>query len=285
MNARCIPPLFRAPFIKQAVAGRHKKVLAEVFMEMGILPERAAKKPLKEVLNDLYRILSGFYRCEYVLKNAVANALFLALHDPQEAYLTTEFRSGDSRADVVIFNGTSTVYEIKSEYDSFAKLGTQLADYRKIFDRICMVVPPSLLDRALSSASDDIGVFVVNQNLGVTKKRAPRSNKDQTSPSHIFDCMRRSEYEGAIREYTGCVPDVPNTRRFAACKEIFTKIPPRRAHDLMVRHIKNRSKNLAIQNLLSEIPDSLVHVCLTLSGSKAFINGVARVLNQPLGRL
>ena len=50
--------------------------------------------------------------------------------------MTDEIRSVKSRGDVAILNGTSTVYEIKSHYDSFDRLDGQLADYKRVFDHI-----------------------------------------------------------------------------------------------------------------------------------------------------
>ena len=76
------------------------------------------RSSLKSLLDDLYQLLLAHYRCEYVYKNSVATSLFLNGHNPKDAYLTSEFRSAQSRADVVILNGTSTIYEIKTEYDS-----------------------------------------------------------------------------------------------------------------------------------------------------------------------
>ena len=277
--ARCIPPLFRPPFLKAAVEGRHRKHLKEVLSIVGIPPAQITGQDLKGVLDCLYNLLVTSYRCEYVFKNIIANALFLDLHDPAEALLTGEFRSGESRADVVILNGTSSVYEIKTEYDSFVKLPSQLSDYRKIFDRIWVVVPDQLVSSALKLVDEGTGLLGIGEKLQITTIREPISNKSNTSPSQIFDCMRKSEYTAIIHEVTGAVPNVSNGLMFGACKSIFQGLEPSSAHDLMVRHVKRRSNN-AISSLLSATPSSLAHLCLSLKESKTCLERILLVLNS-----
>jgi hypothetical protein len=220
-----------------------------------------------------------------VLKNVIANRLFLDLHDAERAYLTQEFRSGLSRADVVILNGTSTVYEVKTELDSFSKLQSQLADYRLIFDRICVVVPESIAETTMRIVSRETGVVVVQNDLQVSTIQEPKSNKINVSPAQIFDCMRRAEYEAAVRAAFGHVPDVPNALRYSACKAMFVQLSPSVAHDLMVSSVQLRGANPARAMLLSEMPESLAHACLTVSESKAFIDRLRHVLRSAVGPL
>ena len=56
-------------------------------------------------------------------------------HIPQNSTLINEFRVCNSKADIAIINGKSTVYEIKSKYDSLDRLESQIADYKKVFDK------------------------------------------------------------------------------------------------------------------------------------------------------
>lgn len=45
-----------------------------------------------------------------------------------------EFNVGASKADLAVFNGTSTVYEIKSEIDSTERLKSQMGDYENFLN-------------------------------------------------------------------------------------------------------------------------------------------------------
>lgn len=51
----------------------------------------------------------------------------------------SEFWVDMSKADSVVLNGTSTVYEIKTEFDNLSRLPQQLTDYSKVFDHINVV--------------------------------------------------------------------------------------------------------------------------------------------------
>ena len=66
-------------------------------------------------------------RHEYVYKSALTQNILLGRHSLNTASMITEFRVGKCKADLVIFNGTATAYEIKSERDSLSRLERQIA--------------------------------------------------------------------------------------------------------------------------------------------------------------
>lgn len=53
----------------------------------------------------------------------------------------SEFRIGKAVADLVMFNGYSKVFEIKTEYDSDSRLPLQLENYKKAFNQIFLIIP------------------------------------------------------------------------------------------------------------------------------------------------
>ena len=61
-------------------------------------------------------------RDEYIYKAALTHNVLLGTHSLKTASMLAEFRVGQCKADVAILNGTSTVYEIKSERDSLDRL-------------------------------------------------------------------------------------------------------------------------------------------------------------------
>ena len=106
--------------------------------------------------------------------------------------MTGELRSGSSRADVAILNGTSTVYEIKSHFDSFDRLSSQLTNYRKMFDFIYIVTTETRAD-SVAHISPDVGVIAMRDNGALSIAQKAQSNKINTDPATIFDCMRQSD--------------------------------------------------------------------------------------------
>ena len=114
-------PTFRGPFLKRVAHGRHVPSLLELQGAFSDFSPPKRHHPLSNWFDFFYNLLFSSYRCEYVYKNAIATKLYLGGHHSlQHSLLTNELRIGQSRADVVILNGTSTVYEIKSEYDSWS---------------------------------------------------------------------------------------------------------------------------------------------------------------------
>ncbi|PKG80047.1 hypothetical protein CXF80_18020 [Shewanella sp. Actino-trap-3] len=79
-----------------------------------------------------YATLDKHYRYEYFYKNTIANNRLLGRHSLRTAAMITEFRVGRNIADCVIFNGSSTCYEIKTEFDSLSRLDAQLDSYLQI---------------------------------------------------------------------------------------------------------------------------------------------------------
>ena len=59
------------------------------------------------------------------------------------------------------------------------------------------------------------------------------SNKANTDPAAIFDCMRRTEYCSAIKDACGYVPDVPNSKLYIETSKLFCQLDPSDAHDLI----------------------------------------------------
>ncbi|MEI9986083.1 MAG: sce7726 family protein [Aliidongia sp.] len=53
---------------------------------------------------------------------SVTQKILMGKHSLRTASMLNEFRAGSCKADLVILNGTATVYEIKSERDSLTRL-------------------------------------------------------------------------------------------------------------------------------------------------------------------
>lgn len=276
-----VPLMFRPPFIDKVIQKRHKGMVNEIAKEIGFGGKLFRRQPLAKILDILYSILLESYRCEYVYKNVIANKLFLNRHNSNKAHLISEFWAGDSRADVVILNDTSSVYEIKTEFDSLNKLPSQIDSYKKLFDKIYVVTDISLLEQVLVATDSIVGVLVLRNDLSLTEIRQATSNKDNTSPANIFDCMRRNEYINAIQSIMKKVPNVPNTKVYTECKEMFCEFEPRQAHSLMVNLLRQRNNYPLKRALFGKLPTSLKHLWLEISGSKKYLQRANAALMSP----
>ncbi|MBA1734104.1 sce7726 family protein, partial [Escherichia coli] len=84
---------------------------------------------LRDLFTSLYDFLRLNYRNEYVYKTALVNKIIFGKHSPKTSSSSIELPIKNSIVDVAVFNGTSTAYEIKTEYDSPKRLITQAPDY------------------------------------------------------------------------------------------------------------------------------------------------------------
>lgn len=86
------------------------------------------------IVNDL---IFNFYYCERVIKYYFIQHL----QSKMDHIVAFEMAVGDSRVDICRINGSSYAYEIKTEYDTFDRLETQMSDYTKTFEKVYVIVP------------------------------------------------------------------------------------------------------------------------------------------------
>ena len=275
-------PIFRGPFLKRVANDRHVSTLLELAAHFSRFSPPRTCEPLRDWFDFFYTLLSSHYRSEYIYKNAIATKLYLIGHSLHNSLLTDELRSGNSRADVVILNGTSTVYEIKSAFDSFDRLESQLADYRRVFDRIVVVTTKDRAALLTERVGDPVGVMSLSTAGELAVVKACSSNKANTDPAVVFDCMRQPEFCDVVKKACGQIPDVPNSRLYREARTLFCELDPSRAHDLMVERVKMRAKKRPLVELVNSAPQSLKHACLSFSQSQALAIQINERLAEPL---
>jgi hypothetical protein len=216
----------------------------------------------------IFKKLVREYRHEYIYKNAIAEKILLGKHSLKTAFMLTEFRADDRRADAVVLNETSHVYEIKSEMDNFDRLDRQLAAYRKMFDFITVITTERLYSAVEERTPKDIGIMVlVDRGYQFRKKpcREAVSNRAHVDPIVIFDSLQRREYLKIIKEELGIsLAHLPNTQIYVAAKTCFANLSPGNAHDAMVEALKRRRDTLRVADFVTNVPNSLKAASLSL---------------------
>ncbi len=74
--------------------------------------------------------------------------------------------SGLARADVVAVNGLVTGYEIKSDVDSLVRLGNQIKEYDRFFEKNFIVVGKKYYNKVLNLVPDYWGIIVIEYKKG-----------------------------------------------------------------------------------------------------------------------
>ena len=173
-----------------------------------------------------YRELRKQYKNEYVYKNTFINNMLLNKYGVKDTIAINEFRVGNSIADIVMFNGTSKAFEIKTELDSEKRLSGQLNDYTKIFKECYIVTHESLIEKYLET-DEKIGVIAIIKHNNSFKMREVRKAtvSEDIDASVLIRSLRTQEYKNVVMAYFGQLPCVSNFQMFDECAFLMKQIP------------------------------------------------------------
>lgn len=233
----------------------------------------------QEYFTYIFNSLLLNYRNEYLYKNLIINEILFKRYNLSTTTVLNEFRINKSIADLVLINGTSRVYEIKTELDNDNRLLSQIDDYKKVFKEIYLVTYHSLADKYWEIIGKDIGLIVLTDNFTLHTIREAEINTDLDNIS-ILKCLRKSEYTSIIMKYFGFLPQVSDFKFYTSCKELFSRIPSQKLHDLMIDELKKRT--VREKDILSSpsVPDELKHICFCLDFDKKEYQVLNSVLNR-----
>lgn len=268
-TAPALARLFSSAVIDEFATKGHSRLASAILQEADLLQSLSPNTLLRDFYNQIYALLFNSYRNEYIYKNVIARKILMGVHSLNTTTMLTEFRSGNCKADVVILNGTSTVYEIKSAYDSVERLKRQVAAYRQLFDKINVISSESQLVKVSTIVGDDIGLMVLTDRNAIRTVQEPVSLKESVQPADIFDSLRKSEYEQIIKKHFGAIPDTSNARMYMACRVLFCSLTPCVAHDAMVTALKKRGSNQRLKDFVTFVPESLTAASLSCKLSVA----------------
>lgn len=253
-NYNVLANLFSKNFISKIFNDNYKQDIDNIIKEFHI---KYTNNSLAELFETVYKYLLKNYRCEYIYKNAIVSKILLGKHSLNTSVLFNEMVVGNSIADLVMINGTSTVFEIKTELDSLDRLSGQLNSYMCVFDYIYVVTYEKNISKISELVPEQIGIMILSDKYTLRVVKKAKSNKSNTSSEDIFDILRKEEYLEIIKKKIGNIPDVPNTYIYRVCKNIFAQFSPGDAHDAMVQVLKKRNVNETQKKLVNNAPYSL----------------------------
>ena len=168
---------------------------------------------VKDAFDAAFEILkTRGLRDEYIYKAALTHRILMGTHSLRTACMLNEFRTGKSKADVAILNGTTTVYEIKSERDSLSRLQQQLINYRKVFASVFVIAGENHVGEILETTPSDVGVMSLSRRFQISTLRDAVNQPQRICPLAVFNTLRTAEAVDIVA-YAGLViPQVPNTR-------------------------------------------------------------------------
>ncbi|MDD3123842.1 MAG: sce7726 family protein [Candidatus Izemoplasmatales bacterium] len=216
-----------------------------------------------DYIQFIYKELIKQYRSEYVYKNTFINNLLLDKYGVKNTIAINEFRVGNSIADIVMFNGTSKAFEIKTELDSNRRLGGQLADYTKIFKKCYIITHESLVDKYLQE-DKNIGIIeLIERPRSLVMREVRDANENKyIDADTLIRSIRTSEYKNIVKQYYGELPEMDSFNMFDICKELIRQIPSEKLNHLFIEELKKRKSNTEV---IHAFHNELRQLCLAMN--------------------
>ncbi|MBD8556995.1 sce7726 family protein [Rhizobium sp. CFBP 8762] len=221
-------------------------------------------------------------RDEYIYRSAISHKILMGTHSLRTASMLTEFRAGTCKADLVILNGTATVYEIKSERDSLARLANQVANYKKVFAKVNVIASEDHVEGVLAAVPEDIGVLCLSRRYQISTEREGVNRPDRICPQTVLESLRSAEAAAVLRALGRAVPQVPNTQLHGALRTIFAELDPSMLHNEMVKTLK-RTRNLTpLVELVDQLPESLQAAAISITVKRSEHIRLVEAVRTPL---
>lgn len=247
--------VFTRPVFSAAAREGSGRAIRDALNAAGIkTPQRSSLAP---TLDGCIRALQDHYRCEYVYKSAVADRVVFGRHSPRTASLHVELPVERSIVDLAVFNGTSTAYEIKTEFDSEKRLVTQTSSYLKAFERVYVVCHPNLAERCMRTTDPAVGVLVLSGRGRLTTVRSALENRERLELKALMRLLRVGEYQEALERFHGAQPAVPNGARFAHYSRLWSELSVEQAHQAVVASMRRRTTRTDTADFICALPQSL----------------------------
>lgn len=271
-----------AVFREMAKKGR-SDLFCRLLGQTDLLENANSHTTVGDIFDSAFEILkvSG-HRDEYIYRAAISQKILMGTHSLRTASMLNEFRTGSSKADVVILNGTATVYEIKSERDSLARLANQVENYKRVFAKVNVIASEGHIEGVLKVVPDDVGVMCLSKRYQIMTVREASDCPARICPVTVFESLRITESIEILQAMGMMVPEVPNTQRHAVIRDLFAKLDPVALHVEMVRTLK-RTRDLApLGDFVVRLPKSLQAAALSVSVRRSDQSRLIDAVETPL---
>jgi hypothetical protein len=236
---------------------------------------------ISDILDRVFQLLLKEYRNEYVFKTLIAQKILLGRHSLKTSTQINEFRAGRCVADTVVINGATTCYEIKTEFDSLDRLGDQISEYRKIFDKINVITVSKYADEVINNTPDFIGVLELSDKLTFKTLRTARCVANGEFDT-VFACssLRTKELK-ILAESLVNEPVISNNVELNdKCIRIIQDFNVEQVK-FQFRKVLKQSRSVD-QELIADWPSSLLNAAIEYRFRKMDVKRLSSILCKPL---
>ena len=267
------------------LASKGRSALFSRLLSMTPIGQRRSDATVGDAFDSAFSVLkTAGLRDEYVYRAALTKKVLLGKHSLNTACMLNEFRAGACKADLVILNGTSTVYEIKSERDSLTRLVNQLVNYQKVFASVNVIASESHISSVLAMVPDHVGVLSLTRRYTIEIIRDAVISPDRTCSATIFESVRAAEAKDMLKLLGVNVPNLPNTLVHAAMRDLFVKLPSQDVHAAMVKTLRRTRDLTPLSDLIDRLPASLHAAALSIQVRRNEHGRLVEAVSTPLDK-
>ena len=260
MAASLFTPSTLKSLLSNDTVSPHEKLIEALRIELDL----SASCTLSETINKTYSILRREgNRTDYVYRNAIIDKVVIGRHSINTATPIQEFRVGSSLADLVVLNGTSTVYEIKSERDTLRRLARQIENYSKVFERTYVVTSASKLHSLEHDLPEHVGIITLSRDYTLQTVREATTNWELIDTIAISRTMTIPEACAVLKRLNTPVPDVPNMLIRRAIDHAFKRLDARSCSQAFTSTLKSSRRPRVTQADITQVPRPLRSVALS----------------------
>jgi hypothetical protein len=275
--------IFSSGVIRELARKGRSSLFARLTRQSNLHEALSENASVRDVFDSAFTLLKRQgYRHEYIYKAALTHRILLGKHSLQTASMLNEFRVGTCKADLAILNGTSTVYEVKSERDSLVRLQRQITAYRTVFSRVYVIAAEEHVKSVEASVPSDVGILVLTNRYQISTMRESIDQPERTSPAAIFDAIRTAEARIILEARGVSIPRVPNTVLNSVLRALFLELKPAEAHESMVHTLRKTRNLLPLSALVAKLPRSLHTAALSVPLRKSDHNRLVSAINTDL---
>ena len=278
--------LFSRSIIEEfARLGRSPRFI-RILDESQLLRELEPHTLVSEIFDKVYEILrSDNYLHEYIYKNTIARKILLGRHNLNTATMLSEFRVANRKADLVIINDESTVYEIKTDLDNLERIGSQIEAYTKLFDRVYVVTSPNKLSTIIELIPPEIGVLILNKRLTLSEIRTAQDNSHNIDHKVVYDALRLDEISEILTINKRPLARVSNAHRRSTYIQEFMNIPKDQLGEAVCKALRRTRSKSHMQSAINLVPKSLLGLSLSLRLTRYNISTLICGLATPIKKL
>jgi hypothetical protein len=275
--------LFSSTVFRQLATKGRSDAFARLIDEADLISGAGKSTLVRDLFETAFdKLKQRTVRDEYIYKAALTHRVLLGKHSLRTACMMSEFRTGECKADIAILNGTTTVFEIKSERDSLSRLERQIASYRKVFASVFVIAGENHIDAVLDAVPGDVGVMSLDHRHYISTRREATNDPERISPQAVFDALRTSELKTILESFDVRLENIPNIRLRDEMRQYFLRLSAMQVHDGMLRTLKRSRDLLPLEQLIERLPNSLHAAALSVPLRKIDHDRLVAAVDTPM---